>query len=89
MQAQPGPYEVSCEFPGFRRAVRGGLVLETAARRSPHLRQPQPPGCETRKAGLAAYRSACKIASATKGEAMLAIAVNWVADVPLLIMARN
>ena len=37
-QVQPGPYEVMCEFPGFKRAVRGGLVLETGMSRSVDLK---------------------------------------------------
>ncbi|MCP5113900.1 MAG: carboxypeptidase regulatory-like domain-containing protein, partial [bacterium] len=37
LQVQPGPYEVSCEFPGFKKTVRGGLVLETGTNRSVDL----------------------------------------------------
>ena len=34
LQVQAGSYEVTCEFPGFKKIVRGSLVLETGTRRA-------------------------------------------------------
>src|SRR5260370_9443804 len=34
----PAEYELTCELPGFKKAVRGGVMLETASSQSVNLR---------------------------------------------------
>jgi hypothetical protein len=37
LEVQAGSYEAICEFPGFKKIVRGGIILETGSRRALNL----------------------------------------------------